>query len=168
MKDQSDATQVKVAKITAFQAIIVAVVTAMGGGIGYFAGTKDTGPPPESIQRWLVIHGVDGPPGQSIRIVVSVNSVVYAYPADVPYTKIGMNMPEQKLPLPSGADEYTVAFEGQIRDSGTDAVEPAKSRSRPSFSVHALPRDKQQYNLHAVIGDEKQAEVALTVLYSFQ
>lgn len=167
MGEAEDNTQVKVAKITAFQAIIVTLITVLGGGIGYFAGTS--GPEPVTpAQRWLVIQGVDGPPGESVRIVASVNSVIYAYPADVPYTKIGSNMAEQKLPLPSGVDAYTIGFEAQFKSMSPGGFRQAKSRQRPSFSAQNLPADRQHYTLHGIIDGEKQAEVALTVFYSFR
>lgn len=170
MSQDKDDTQVRVAKITAFQAIVVTLITVLGSGIGYFVGSAGSSvekAAPANTQRWLVIHGIDGPSDQSVRIVASVNSVIYAYPADVPYTKIGMNMPEQKLPLPSGTDSYTVGFEAQFKTGTQGGFAVAKSRARPQFSANSLPRDRQQYSLHAVIEGEKQAEVALTVLYSF-
>ena len=168
MSATEDNTQVKVAKITAFQAIIVALITVLGGGIGYFAGTSGLDKPAASTQRWLVIQGVDGLHGESVRIVASVNSVIYAYPADVPYTIIGSNMAEQKLPLPSGVDVYTIGFEAQFKTMSREGFTQARSRERPSFSAQNLPADRQQYALRGIIGGEKQAEVALTVFYSFR
>lgn len=162
-------TQVRVAKITAFQAIAVALITAAGGGIGYFAASSGSGAePPPVAQRWLVIDGVDGPVDEAVRIVATVNGIIYAYPADVPFTRIGINMPSQRLPLPAGADSYTVSFEAQFRAEGSGEAPSARSRERPQFPAGSLPRDTQEYSLHAVIGGEKQAEVALRVLYSFR
>ncbi len=168
MANAEDNTQVRVAKITAFQAIIVALITVVGGGIGYFAGTSGPGEAAATPQRWLVIQGVEGPPGVSVRIVASVNSIIYAYPADVPYTKIGPNMAEQKLPLPSDADEYTIGFVAQFKAMTPGGFNQALSRARPTFSSRNLPTDRQQYALRGVIDGEKQVEVAVTVFYSFR
>ena len=168
MSEAKDNTQVKVAKITAFQAIIVALITVLGGGIGYFAATAGPNNSAASAQRWLVIQGVDGPTGESVRIVATVNSVIYAYPADVPYTKIGSNMAEQKLPLPSGENRYRIGFEAQFKAKSSGGFIQAKSRERPSFPAENLPTDRQQYALRGIIDGEKQAEVALTVFYSFR
>jgi len=168
MVKAEDNTQVRVAKITAFQAIIVALITVVGGGIGYFAGTSGPDGPAPQPQRWLVIQGVEGPPGVSVRIVATANSILYAYPADVPYTKIGPNMAEQKLPLPADADQYTLGFVAQFKAATPGGFDQALSRERPTFTAAHLPADRQRYELRGIIGGEKQAEVALTVVYSFR
>jgi len=168
MSEAENNTEVRVAKITAFQAIVVALISVIGVGIGYFANELGSDKPKSNSQRWLVIQGVDGPPGESVRIVASVNSVIYAYPADVPYTKIGSNMAEQKLPLPSGVDGYTIGFEAQFKAMSAGGFIQARSRERQSFSTPNLPTDRQQYSLRGIIDGEKQAEVALTVFYSFR
>ena len=168
MTEKGEHTQVKVAKITAFQAIVVALITVLGSGVGFYAGKTGPSNSPETVQRWLVVQGVDGPQGEPVRLVVSVNSVIYSYPADVPYTKIGLNMAEQKLPLPVDTNSYTISFEAQFQALSEGGFLQAKSRSRPSFTATNLPTDKQQYTLHGVIGGAKQAEVALTVFYAFK
>lgn len=65
------------------------------------------------------------------------------------------------------ADSYTIGFEAQFKTANGNGFAVAKSRARPEFSAPSLPRDRQQYDLHAVIQGEKRSEVALTVLYSF-
>ena len=61
------------------------------------ARTAQAAQPP--IQRYLTIHRVAGNEGNMVRVVARVNNILYAYPADVAFTPISSNMPEQKLPL---------------------------------------------------------------------
>ena len=79
------------------------------------ARTAQAAQPP--IQRYLTIHRVAGNEGNMVRVVARVNNILYAYPADVAFTPISSNMPEQKLPLPWTIDGYTVSFEVQLRDA---------------------------------------------------
>lgn len=70
-KPQKDA-EVQVAKITAFQAITVALITVAGGSLGYFLGDAGKSKSkPEIKQHWLAINNVNyiG----STRLAVTVN-----------------------------------------------------------------------------------------------
>jgi len=67
-KPQND-SQVQAAKITAFQAITVALITVAGGSLGYFLGESGKAKSkPEIKQHWLTIKSVTstGP----VRIVI--------------------------------------------------------------------------------------------------
>lgn len=169
MPDNIDNTPVKVAKINATQGILIALITAaVTLATSYWAYGNRESKSQEITQRWLVIQGIDGPSEESVRIVVNVNGILYSYPADVPYTKIGLSMAEQKLPLPAGSDNYTLAFEAQFKNITAKGFSNAKSRSRPTFEANNLPTEKQTYLLHGVIGDEKSAEVGLTLYFRFE
>lgn len=169
MSNDTENTPIKVAKINATQGVLIALITAaVTLATSYWALGNRESQLLTNPQRWLVIQGIDGPSSESVRIVVSVNGILYAYPADVPYTKIGLSMAEQKLPLPSDSDNYTLAFEAQFKGVTASGFSNAKSRSRPTFEANNLPNEKQTYLLHGVIGDEKAAEVGLTLYFRFE
>jgi hypothetical protein len=168
MTESTGNTPVKIAKINAVQAIVVALITVVGGATaGYWVGNSGSSTPTIQ-QKWLIIQGIDGPNNESVRVVIGINGIVFAYPADVSYTKIGPNMAEQKIPLPVGVDDYTLEFQAQFRNAISVGFKDAKSRSRPTFPAESLPTERQGYSLHGIIGDEKSAEVVLTVYYVFR
>jgi hypothetical protein len=166
--------QVQVARIAAWQAILVAIITAMSGAIaGYLArpsssAVSATMPQPAALQRYLVVHGVDGQPGQMIRVVARINGLLYAYPADVTFTPVTTAMPEQKLPLPLMDLHYNVSFEAQIMGSTCRDVSYARSRATPQFNGSSLPTDLQTYQLLNVDRGGAYGAPSLTVRYSFR
>jgi hypothetical protein len=102
-----------------------------------------------------------------VRIVARVNGALYAYPADAPFTQIGANMAEQRLPLPL-ADSYTVSFQAQLRDTSADRVVNASSRSTPTFTAASLPGDTQHYQINILNPDGSKSGDFVTVRYSFR
>jgi len=71
--------QVRVAKITATQAIVVALITTFGGILaGYLVKSATTPSEATNSQRWLVLKRVEGNENRHIRLVASVNGVNYS------------------------------------------------------------------------------------------
>jgi hypothetical protein len=142
---QNAGGEVQKARIAAWQAVVVATITAAGGVVaGYLSHPPADSKPVAGSelptrQHYLVIHGVEGKPGQMIRVIAHVNNLLYAYPADVTFTPVSTGMPEQKLPLPLFAGQYTVSFEAQIMGRDCTDVRPARSRTTPQFDSGALP-----------------------------
>jgi hypothetical protein len=165
--------QVQVARIAAWQAIVVAAITAAGGALaGYFAkpgsSLPDTSLHQFAEQHYLIIRGIDASPGQMVRVVARINNVLYAYPADVTFTPVTPAMPEQKLPLPLSEGKYIVSFEAQLMGHRCDEVSLARSRETPHFDATALPSEVQSYQLLRVDAGGAYGVPALTVRYSFQ
>ena len=125
--------------------------------------------PSQPSQRFLVMHRVLGGQEEMVRVVARVNNLIYAYPADVAFTPIASDMPEQKLPLPIALDGYTLSFEAQVRDSRSGEIRQYKSRTTPQFRLDALPTDTQSYKLMYVtsVGDYGVRR-SLTIEYSFR
>lgn len=167
-QDQKNEQQLQVARIAAWQAVLVALITAIGGAAtGYFARGTETAKAPMK-QHYLIIQGVSGTSGDMVRVVARVNNLLYAYPADVPFTPISSGMPEQKLPLPITADVYTVSFEAQLRPSSRNEVKLAKSRTTPQFDPKSLPTEMQSYELLLVDPSGDYSSRTLTIRYSLR
>ena len=106
-KTQKDA-EVQVAKITAFQAITVALITVAGGSLGYFLGESGKAKnKPEIKQHWLTIKTVDY--SGLARIVVNVNGNNFSYPSNQIWAGDLEKAPQEKFPLP-GAEQYNISF----------------------------------------------------------
>lgn len=101
-------SQVQVAKITAFQAIAVALITVAGGSLGYFLGESGKAKSkPEIKQNWLTIKNVEYT-GKA-RIVVNVNGNDFSYPSTKIWTGNWEPAAQEKFPLPL-AEQYKIAF----------------------------------------------------------
>jgi hypothetical protein len=118
-------------------------------------------------QKWLVIHHVEGPLSNFVRVVATVNGIQYAYPADVAYSQIGQTMSDQRLPLPLDSS-YTVSFRAEIKPPQGPVVQ-ASSRDTPNFFDNALPVQTQSYRIN-IVNDQglKLDQEFLVVTYSFQ
>jgi hypothetical protein len=120
------------------------------------------------IQKWLVIHGVDGAAGEFVRVTARVNSIPYAYPADVTYTQIGAGMAEQRQPLPL-ADLYTLSFEAELRETSANPRRLARSRDTAEFQTPMLPAATQTYRVNILNpAGMKLDDQFLTIKYSFR
>jgi hypothetical protein len=109
MEKKGKDSQVQAAKITAFQTIVVALITVAGGSVGYFFG--DAGKAKnkaETKQNWLIIKNVSssGP----VRIVIAANGINFSYPSQQVWFAGGAPAPQERFPLPIGAEKYKIAF----------------------------------------------------------
>lgn len=116
-KLREEDSQIRVAKITAFQAIVVAVITVAGGSLGYFiggSGKSKTEAKQEIKQNWLTIEDVNY--SGSVRIVVNVNGNNFSYPSNQIWAGSIENAPQEKFPLPM-AEQYNIFFSALVRSS---------------------------------------------------
>jgi hypothetical protein len=124
-------SSVEVARITARQAISVAVITSLagllGGAVGYFANHPANPPanPPQHavpyIQHRISIDGLTllswnkaRHQNLAIRIVADVNGQAYSYPSRVIWADIGSGMSKEEFPL-APAETYRVHFSAYLR-----------------------------------------------------
>ena len=119
------------------------------------------------VQQYLIIHRVLAEEGNMARVVVRVNNLLYAYPADVAFTPVSSSMPEQKLPLPVTSDKYTISFELQLWDRKNKKAFTAKSRATPQFLPAALPNEMQTYNLLPVDDEGMYGAVKRTLAIEY-
>jgi hypothetical protein len=127
MNDRSkDDSAVQVARITARQAIIVAIISALCGLIGAAATAYFR---PEAlkptVQHFLKMPtAIDGlSKGTSVRIVADVNGNGYSYPTDAVWTDIRPNMPTERFGLPPNIKEARIKFRILVRSDGDKITE---------------------------------------------
>jgi hypothetical protein len=118
-------SSVEVARISARQAIIVAIVTSLagvlGGIIGYYAN-KPAHLTPGTLHA-ISIDGVRSEPNCqcAIRVVAVVNGQAYSYPSRAVWADIGPGMSKEEFPL-APADVYRVNFQAYLRRPDGDTV----------------------------------------------
>jgi hypothetical protein len=101
--------QLRIARLSAFQAITVAVIVAIAGIItGYFGHEQIRGVTSSHPKRWLTIEDLESIGFSTCRIVVSVNGYNYSYPSTAVWARVGA-APREHFALPE-APVYHVAF----------------------------------------------------------
>jgi hypothetical protein len=144
--------EIEVARITARQAIIVAMITAVAGlAGGYFGRPAVKSSPTDSplIEHRLRILGVSGAAlGQAIRIVADVDGQGYSYPSRALWADIGPEMSQEDFLLPAGKVEYRIRFSAFVRDENGRLSE-ATSQEGEVIPVAATPLQRQ-YALHVL------------------
>jgi hypothetical protein len=152
--------QVQVAKISAFQAIIVATITAVAGLLaGYLGKPMEHN---QDVQRWLVIDGAEAKDHSLIRIVATVNGVYFSYPSNSVWTAVGPDMSRERFPLPSSKN-YSISFRAFLSDPG-----PAKTiqgESNYVDTIQEFPSGQRTYQLYPSEGSYRGASPGLSVRY---
>lgn len=113
-----DNPTLEVARITARQAIVVALITSLAGVvgavIGYFANQHGQSTP-VAFHR-ISFDGVTFPEqgAYAVRLVADVNGQAYSYPSRTVWADLGPTMPKEEFPLLPAA-EYRVHFQAYLR-----------------------------------------------------
>jgi len=141
--DENGQATVRAAKITATQAIVVALITTFGGGlIGFFVNQGSISLPgiasAQVAHRWLVISNVEDPARRHVRLVVSVNGLYFSYPSRAVWTETGPQMSVEKFPLPA-SDDYKVAFSAFVTSPGAAETEETSSQEVVSIRSSQVP-----------------------------
>ncbi len=137
MENKQKDSQVQAAKITAFQAIVVALITVAGGSLGYFFGDAGKAKSkPEIKQHWLAIKNVTstGP----VRIVIAANGINFSYPSQQVWFTGGVPAPQERFPLPAGSEKYKIAFTALT--PGQDPQWPGTHETK-NFYVEEIGRE---------------------------
>lgn len=168
MSSQSSDSNIKVAKITATQAIIVAIIMTFGGALtGYlFSGKNKTSALP--IQHWLQIHKIEGEKDDLVKIVATVNGTSYRYPSRLEWTEIGSQMSPEKFPLPLSSSCYHISFMASITYPGPVPIEKTDSQMVHEVKLSQVPTGDQIYELYLVIDDRICAKPRLRIIYSIK
>jgi hypothetical protein len=109
--------KIRIAKITATQAIVVALITALAGVLGvgiqkYGFGGSDADSP--SRQDAIRFHGIEFHVQEEVkryRVVLDVDGIPYSYPGRSVWKDVGPKTPEQAFPLKAGRSEHSVGLE---------------------------------------------------------
>ena len=107
---------VEVARITARQAIVVALITTIGGiAAGVIANREFTRRNSFAAQRWLRIDGVRSTQPSDVRLIISVNGYNYSYPSTSVWVRPGAYTPRERFALPP-AEVFRVSFSVLLDD----------------------------------------------------
>jgi hypothetical protein len=152
---------VRVAKISALQAIVVAVITAAAGVFaGYIGKSSTQAPPPQ--QRWIVIDGAESQAYSVVRIVATINGVHFSYPSNSVWAEVGPSMSRERFPIPT-ADRYTVSFRAFLSNPGPSATLSGEANYVESISE--VPSGERTYSLYQVSNGYRGASPVLRVRY---
>ncbi len=171
-KKTSVSTQVKVARISALQAVIVALITAVAGAItGYFShepriATAENHP----TQRWLTIERVESSLHSRIRIMFCIDGVAYSYPSKAVWAEIGPDMPKAEFPLPlaPSTHQYRLTFAAFTQEaSSTGRGATLGNQHLHLVSVSKLPIDSRVFRLYESIDwpPTRDTKPAASVVY---
>lgn len=149
MAGTSGETQIKVARISALQAILVALITTLGGLVGGLAiGRSSAGSGP-ARQHWLVIEGVHQTKVPFIRVVATVNGLHFSYPSRAVWAEVNPGMSKERFPLPINADSFLVSFTAfGVHDPLQPHVAEFTSQVVEETKVHQLPARNRAYGLY--------------------
>lgn len=139
--------EIKVAKITAAQAIVVAIITTFGAGVtGYFlANSSDPNDPNESV-NWLTITELTAKDEDMLAHVTAiVNGIHYTYPSRIIWAEMGLNQQDLRFPIPSNVKSYVIEFEAAMT---FDRVRIDRNVGRPQeIKKSQIPSGKRIYEL---------------------
>jgi hypothetical protein len=137
-KPQND-SQVKVAKITAFQAIAVALITVAGGSLGYFLSESGKAKSKAEIKHhWLTIKNVKYSGVTRVGIVINGNN--FSYPTTKIWAGDGERNMQEKFPLPVGVERFQIAFTALVPEvSSMGGGFYSTSSPQEEISLQQLP-----------------------------
>ncbi len=164
VQQDQQAVQLRVAKISAIQAVVVALITAIAGVVvGYLAAPGRSVPQP---QRRLVIESVQLPRAFSLaRVVVSINGQAYSYPATELWTQIGDAKENFLLPA---APRYRVYVTGFVSNPGQNPIVRLSAPRADDFAAEQIPVEDRVVPLHTAEGSYRGSHDMVTVQYSIR
>ena len=158
----------RVAKITARQAIVVALITAAAGLIGAAIQKVSSTTNTAVQQKWLKIRGVElegFSKDSRVRVVIYVNGIALSYPSRAIWIKVGPQMSEEEFPLPIDTDKYKISFELFISFEHLDQVGSIRvDRSNEVIEVKQTPF-KYDYKLYTVEAGIRGNEAVSTIKF---
>lgn len=162
-----ESLQLRLARISAVQAIVVAIIAAVAGIItGYIGHERIRNVTASEPKRWLTIDGVESVRFPMCRVVVSVNGYNYSYPSTAVWARVGA-APREHFALPSAAT-YRVAFR-VIVDAGGDDAQFLESPEVHELSS-AMPVRSQTYVVYPGVSvrGQNDSDSAVRLRYSIE
>jgi hypothetical protein len=137
----SDPEKVQIARITARQAMVVALITALAGVFGVALqryGLAEPQPKPEAPQQDAVrFDGIEFQDPDAIkryRVVLNVDGFPYSYPGNRVWHDVGLKAPEQMFPLKVGASKHIVLIKLRCETESGESIE-AETEKGQALSV---------------------------------
>lgn len=150
--------QVRIARITAYQAVAVALVTAVGGIFaGYVAHDRIKDATASNPRRYLTIERLEAPRYTQCRIVISVNGYNYSYPSTAVFARVGSE-PHEHFALPDAAT-YRIAFRAIVPEGGDAMAADSPLINEHSSAQSARDQIYEMYPGVMVRGPQDSADV---------
>lgn len=108
-----DKPAVQAAKVSAKGAIIVALITTLGGVVaGYLVRQPANSQQPADL-HWLTIEGIEAQGYLDVRLLMTVNGVKFSYPSSSVWQEVGprMSTANERFLLPPAEESYRVSFQ---------------------------------------------------------
>ncbi len=167
MSSGNPESHVKVAKISAIQGIVVALITAVAGvAAGYIA--RGGGEASPIKQHWIEINSIESNNSTLVRLVITINGINYSYPSKAVWAEIGPSMSKERFPLPQESENYRVSFSAFLSERGPAPTLRAESQEVKEISVGKLPQKDQVYYLYPVEGSYRAAVKDVVIGYSIE
>jgi len=177
---------IRVAQISSKSAILVAIITTVGGVLSGYLLRGPLEESPAAHSRWLTIERLESRDILDVRLVISVNGLRYSYPSSTVWQAIepGMQPNKERFLLPS-ADSYRISFlvfseALEMREKpGTDTAlfsrggGQATSTTVDEISVAQLPSGVRSYDVFGMVRPFTRAPMpdkatSIRVLYSIE
>jgi len=137
---------ISLAKINAWQAILVALITTAGGVVGgAWLATRDakskTSAVPQQSQCWLTVLGVEGPKENlEGRIIIYCDDVAFSIPSQTAWAKLDRQMDKTRFPLPVNRSVHAVRFEILQKDGRRITSDEVQQ-----FALEHIPTGSESY-----------------------
>jgi hypothetical protein len=146
---QGETSEVRIARISAKQAIIVATITALAGVVGSIISYSQGARRSPAAQHYLKIVRVEkrGFPNMhpSVRIVADINDQPYSYPSRAVWTDISDEEPGESFPLLTNQSEYVLRFsafyrrdDGEVQQLTSSEVVRLAASQLPMMNTFSL------------------------------
>jgi len=110
-----DTEQIKIAKISSKQAVLIALITSLAGLFGAVIQKYGFDSSTQSVlQEEVRFRGIEfhrQPAVSRYRVVIDVDGVPYSYPGRSVWKEVGPKISEQSFPLKVGNKEHSVGIE---------------------------------------------------------
>ena len=152
----------RVASINARQSITVAVIAAGAAIAGAFIQASTNSSKVQHVsQRWLTVTGArplnEELENASVRLIAIVTTdetsraIKFSYPPGVLWSQVGSNIAGGSYPLPVGAKEYNVMFEGYYKSGDSiSTFKLANQNGQPIAMAGSGTTGDQLYKLYLV------------------
>jgi hypothetical protein len=170
MESRAESSNIAIARLTAIQAIVVALITAGAGVATVYLAGGTLSASADVVQRWITIENIESDDHKLIRLVIQVNGVNYSYPSNTVWAEIGLGKSQERFPLPISDSTYLVSFRAILSDPGNVSTYMAVSQEIQNHSVGKLPADNKAYKMypHSESGLITVANSTLQVNYSIE
>ena len=172
-----DKATLQAARISAKSAVVVALITTLGGVVAGYLVRPDAGRGNVSALHWLTIERIESDAPADVRVLITVNGLRFSYPSSSVWQELqpGMTGEQERFLLPPSEDSYRVSFHAfEIRGPHSDSGESTSSVVE-EIPVDKIPTGRRSYDLYGIVrpftrggSPTRGGTVSLRVSYSIE